>query len=117
MIRFVADENFNNDIVRGLMRRVPGIDIVRVQDAGLTGADDPSVLEWVAHQDRIILTHDVSTLIGLAYERIRQGEGVPGVIAVPQSLAVGAAVEDLALIAECSSGDEWQDQVRYLPLR
>ncbi len=36
-----ADENLNNDIIRGLLRRNPDIDIVRVQDAGLSGADDP----------------------------------------------------------------------------
>lgn len=27
MLRFLADENFNNDIVRGLLRRVPDLDI------------------------------------------------------------------------------------------
>ena len=44
MLRFAADENFNGDIVRGLLRRNPQLDVVRVQDAGLSGADDPSVL-------------------------------------------------------------------------
>jgi len=41
MVRFVADENFNNDIVRGMLRRAPDLDIVRVQDVELSGADDP----------------------------------------------------------------------------
>jgi hypothetical protein len=41
MLRFAADENFNGDIVRGLLRRNPKLDIVRVQDVGLSGADDP----------------------------------------------------------------------------
>lgn len=41
MLRFAADENFNADIVRGLRRRLPELDIVRVQDVGLSGADDP----------------------------------------------------------------------------
>ena len=48
MLRLASDENFNNNIVRGLLRRKPDIDIVRIQDVGLTGADDPTVLEWVA---------------------------------------------------------------------
>ncbi len=48
MLRLVADENFNNDIVRGLLRRKPDLDIVRIQDAGLSGADDPAVLEWAS---------------------------------------------------------------------
>jgi hypothetical protein len=37
MLRLAADENFNADIVRGLRRRLPELDIVRVQDAGLSG--------------------------------------------------------------------------------
>lgn len=37
MTRFLADENFNNQIVRGILRQAPSIDIdiVRVQDVGL----------------------------------------------------------------------------------
>lgn len=61
MLALAADENFNNDIVRGLRRRMPELDIVRIQDAGLSGADDPTVLEWAAREGRILLTHDVST--------------------------------------------------------
>ena len=58
-IRFVADENFNNNIIRGLLRRHPDLDIVGIQDAGLSGADDPTVLEWAAQEKRILLTHDM----------------------------------------------------------
>ena len=41
MLRLAFDENLNNDILRGLLRRAPALDIVRVQDADLGGADDP----------------------------------------------------------------------------
>ena len=36
MLLLVADENFNNDIVRGLLRRKPDLDIVRIQDVGVS---------------------------------------------------------------------------------
>jgi hypothetical protein len=55
MLRFAADENFNNDIVWGLLRRNPQLNIVRIQDAGLAGADDPTVLAWAADEGRILL--------------------------------------------------------------
>jgi hypothetical protein len=45
MLFLIADENFNNAIVRGLLRLKPNLDIVRVQDVGLSGADDPTILE------------------------------------------------------------------------
>jgi hypothetical protein len=48
MLALAADENFNNDIIRGLLRRKPDLNLVRAQDAGLSGADDPIVLEWAA---------------------------------------------------------------------
>jgi predicted nuclease of predicted toxin-antitoxin system len=50
MLRLLADENLNGNIVRGIRRRIDGLDLVRVQDLGLTGADDPTVLAWAAEQ-------------------------------------------------------------------
>jgi hypothetical protein len=38
LIPLAIDENFNNDILRGALRRSPQLDIVRVQDFGLAGA-------------------------------------------------------------------------------
>jgi hypothetical protein len=117
MTRFLADEDFNNDIVRGLLRRVAGVDVVRVQDIGLRGATDDAVLAGAAEAGRVLLTHDSSTLIARAFARVQRGERMPGVIVVLQSLGVGAAIDDLVLVAECSSSEDWNDQVRYLPLR
>ena len=51
MLRLAADENLNNDIIRGLLRRQPDIDLIRVQDVGLSGAGDPAVLEWAAREE------------------------------------------------------------------
>jgi predicted nuclease of predicted toxin-antitoxin system len=58
MVRLLSDENFNGDIVRGLLLRRPDLDLRRVQDAGLEAADDPTILEWAAANNRIVLTHD-----------------------------------------------------------
>ncbi|MEW5717148.1 MAG: DUF5615 family PIN-like protein [Chloroflexota bacterium] len=117
MLRLVADENFNGDIVRGLLRREPTLDLVRVQDVGLSGAADPTILEWAAQAGRVILTHDVTTVTRYAYERVRAGKPMPGVFEASRSISIGHAIEDILLLAECSSEDEWEGQVRYLPLR
>ena len=69
-MRLLADENFNGTILRGLIRRLPGLDLIRVQDVGLRNADDPAILEWAAREERILLTHDVATITMYAYERI-----------------------------------------------
>ena len=62
MLKFVADENFNNDILRGLLRKMSKLDIVRVQDTEFSRATDPEVLEWAAQEHRVLLTHDVKTI-------------------------------------------------------
>ncbi|MBC8265038.1 MAG: DUF5615 family PIN-like protein [Anaerolineales bacterium] len=108
--------NFNNDIVRGLWRRKPELDIVRIQDAGLSGADDPTVLEWAAREGRVLLTHDVTTMTRYAYERVRADQPMPGVFEVSRAVPIGLAIEDILLLAECSLEGEWEGQVRYLPL-
>ena len=62
MLKFLADENFNRHIVRGLTRRKPEIDIARVQDVGLRTLDDVTILEWAENDQRILLTHDAATI-------------------------------------------------------
>ena len=116
MLRLVADENLNNNIVRGLLRRQPQLDIVRIQDVGLSGADDPTVLEWAAQEGRVLLTHDVSTITKYAYERVRSGQTMPGVFEVGRDVPIGRAIDDILLVAEYSLDDEWEGQVRYLPV-
>jgi len=117
MLRLAVDENLNNDIVRGLLRQRSDLDIVRVQDVGLSGADDPTILEWAAQEGRILLTNDVSTITRYAYERVSVGKPMPGVFEVGPSVPIGVAIEDILLLVEYSEEREWEGQVRYLPLR
>ena len=117
MLRWLVDENFNNNIVRALFRESRDLDIVRAQDAGLAGKDDETLLAWAAMQVSILLTHDVSTITAHAYRRVMKGDRRPGVFEVSQRVPVRAAVEDVLLLTECSQPGEWEGQVRYLPLR
>ena len=117
MLLLVADENFNNDIVRGLLRRKPDLEIVRVQDVGLSGADDPTILEWAGQANRVLLTHDVTTITKYAYERVEAGKRMPGVIEVGRPGALAVAIEDILLLSETSEVDEWEGRIIYLPLR
>jgi hypothetical protein len=116
-VRWAADENLNNDVLRGLLRRKPDADIARIQDVGLSGADDPTILEWVAQNKRVLLTHDASTMTHYAYQRVRAGKSMPGRFQVSRDISIGMVIEDLVLLTECSLEGEWEGQVRYLPLR
>ncbi|WP_304607856.1 DUF5615 family PIN-like protein [Leptolyngbya sp. PCC 6406] len=117
MLRLLADENFNNQLVRGILRRRSEIDIVRVQDVGLSETDDRVILEWAAQQGRILLTHDVETMTRYAYERAQAGLEMPGVFEISRSVPVRLAIEEIILITEGSFEGEWEGQVQYLSLR
>lgn len=116
MLKLLADETFDNTIIRGLLRRNSRIDIVRVQDAELSGQDDPTVLALAAQENRVLLTHDVATITKYAYERVAKGYSMPGVIEVRTEAPIGQIIEDILLILECIATGELEGQILYLPL-
>ncbi|VAW32567.1 hypothetical protein MNBD_CHLOROFLEXI01-1032 [hydrothermal vent metagenome] len=85
MIKLATDENFNGKILRGVLRRNPQIDIVRIQDSPVYQADDPIVLAWAAQENRILLTHDIRTMAAYAFERIEQSLPMSGLFQVSQA--------------------------------
>ena len=116
MLRLAADENFNGRIPRGLQRRISDLDVVRVQDTPLCGADDPPLLEWAAERGKILLTHDQATLVGYANERLAVGKKMPGVIAVRTDAPIGSVVEDLELLIQAGEAGELDNRIIFVPL-
>lgn len=116
MIRFLLDENFNGKIVRGLRARKPNVDMIRVQDTEISGADDPTVLEWAAKEGRILLTHDLDTMTKYANDRIEQGLPLAGVIFVRDTLPIAKVIDDLLTILGASEAGEWENRTDFLPL-
>ena len=115
MLRLVSDENFNGNIVRGLLRRNPELPLVRVQDVGLRQTPDADILEWAATQERVLLSHDASTVPAAAYQRIGDGKPMPGVFIVPDRMPIGQAIDEILFLVDVDPG-EWKDQVLFLPL-
>jgi predicted nuclease of predicted toxin-antitoxin system len=116
-MRLAADENFDNDMLRGLLRLKPETDIIRVQDVGLAGIDDPTILAWAAREGRLLLTHDVETMPYFAYERIKMGEPMPGLVEVSLTTPLGKIIEDLIVLIEVSREGEWENKVLFIPFR
>ena len=114
-MRFLADENFNNEILRGVRRRVPDADITRIQDTELAGEPDTRILEWAAQYGYIVLTHDISTMRGYFYERVNVDLPVPGLFLIHGTKPVGEVIDTLVLILLASDESEWAGEIRYLP--
>jgi hypothetical protein len=117
MAKFATDENFNNRILRGVLRIEPELDVVRVQDTEAAGTGDEAILEWAAKEGRVLLTHDAKTVIAFAYQRVREGKPMPGVLEVNDSIPIGRAVDYIILVAGASLEGEWENQVRFAPLK
>jgi hypothetical protein len=116
MLKFLADENFNNDIVRAVLLCQPPCDLQRVQDVGLSGVDDDNLLAWAAAQDRIVVTHDRATMPDVAYKRIVAGVAMPGIDAVNDRAPLRQSIDELILIASCGDSADFANRVLYLPL-
>ncbi len=116
MLRLISDQNFSGRILRGIGLRIPDLDLVRALDAGLTKAPDSALLQWAAEEDRILLTHDVNIIPGFAYDRVRAGLGMPGVFLVDSHMAIGQAIDQLVVVIECSTPEDWKDRVEFFPL-
>jgi len=116
VLRLLADENFNGRILRALLRQIPDLDVVRAQDTAMYGADDPALLQFAADENRVLLTHDVETLVGYAWERVRSGLSMPGVIVALTDRPIGQVIEDLEILLLASQPEELEAQIRFLPL-
>ena len=116
MLKLVSDEYFNGDILRGLFRRRPDLDVVRVQDVGLSATPDPDILEWAASEGRVLLTHDRDTMPSFAHGRVSGRQPMPGVFLVSDVMPIGQAIDEILLAVECLTPDECKDFVRFFPL-
>lgn len=114
-MRLLTDENFNGTILRGLIRRLPELDIVRVQDVGLMNTDDPEILEWAANERRILLTHDVATITMYACQRVNQGLPMIGVVEVITKSPIGKIIDDLELFICCGEPEDYEGRVLFIP--
>jgi hypothetical protein len=116
VLALAADENFKEQIVTGLRRHLPGVDVVTIRKAGLAGTPDPGVLAWAAEGGRVVVTHDTRTMGNHAYERVAAGEPMPGVVEIPDLMPIGKAIEELLLVVQLLDPEEMRDRVLRLPL-
>ena len=117
-IRFLADEDLYDAIVQGLRSRESAIDILDVKTAGLRGTKDPEILELAVQEDRLLITHDRSTMTRHFKERFKAGKPAPGVLVIPQQpSAIGEIIESRLLVWTASDPDEWRNQIVFFPFR
>ena len=113
--KFQADADLHFEIVLGVVRREPSVDFQSAQEVFADGANDHSVLHRAAGEDRILISHDVSTMPG-TFRAFLALNRSPGLFLVPQNVPIGRAIADIVLIWSASDAHEWRDRITWLPL-
>jgi hypothetical protein len=114
-VSFQADADLNEDIVTGVLRRVPEIDFQTAGEAELENLPDPDVLTLAAQEGRILVTHDRRTMPAHFGQFIENQES-PGLIVISQNIDVLSAIEDLILIWTASESEEYINLILTVPI-
>ena len=114
-VRFQADADLNEIILRATIRREPAIDFQTAPAAGLAGLKDPEVLAIASKDGRVLVTHDRKTMPRHFASYITASTS-PGLVVIPQHLPIASAVEDLLLIWSATEPEEWTSRICFLPL-
>ena len=114
-VRFQADADLNQILLKATLRREPSIDFQTANFAGLVSRSDTEVLRIAARDGRVLVTHDRTTMPKHFAEVVMTSTSA-GVIVVPQKMAVNAVVDDLVLIWAASESEEWVNRIQSLPL-
>src|SRR5882724_9075249 len=116
MLRLLIDHDLDQDILRGLRRRVPELDAVTAYEIGKSEAPDPELLAWAAEAGRVLVTHDRTTMLAHAARRLATGNDIAGVIIVSRRIPISTAIDELEIAVMCSEQDEWKNVVCHIPL-
>src|ERR1035438_8965774 len=114
-IRFQADADLDERIVRGLKRRQRAVDFRTAAESGLIGVPDPGVLRIAAELDRILVSHDERTM-PRHFGDFLAIHSTPGVLVIPQRTSLAVGIEELLTIWEASEAEEWRDRLVWIPL-
>jgi hypothetical protein len=115
MAQFLTDENFDGRILRGLLRQRPELNIIRVQDVNLRSTKDQIILEWAYQANRVLLTHDISTITKFSKQRIAAGLNTAGIIFIVDATPIGRVIVDVFYLID-RLVDDWENTTWFVPL-
>jgi hypothetical protein len=116
-MKWLADENFRQAIIRGVAQRMPGFDSLRAQDVPeIAGRDDVTLLEWATRERRILLTHDVSTMQSAMLQVLTRQQECAPIVLVNNFLPTLTVIEGIILLDQCFLPRDWEAGLIRLPL-
>jgi hypothetical protein len=114
-VRFQADNDLRFAIVKAVRRREPAVDFSSAHESRLEGVDDPELLDRAASEGRVLVSHDLRTLLDHFRSRLMAGKSSPGLLVVSQYALISDVAEALIAIWAVAEPSDLRDQVYHLP--
>ena len=114
-VRFLADANFNQKVVAGLLLKEPAIDFALPQTLIPDRMKDSEILDLALLSGRVVVSHDVTTMPHW-FDRCLEERGCAGLILVPTKISIREAIDDLLVIWHVTEAEEWTNRIEWLPL-
>lgn len=113
-VRFQADADLNEDIVKGVLRREAKVDFQTATAASLRLLSDLEVLTMAARAGRLLVSHDRRTM-PRAFSAFVSSNVSPGLLIVSQKADLLTTIDQLLLVWSASEAEEWTNQLFTIP--
>lgn len=114
-LRFQADNDLKFAIVKAVRQREPSIDFLSAPESQLHVVGDPELLERVAEDGRVLVSHDRHTMLRHFHDRLTAAKSSPGLLVVSQGAPIGEVVEALVVLWSVTDPEELRDPVFHVP--
>ena len=112
-IRFQADNDLNQNIVKALRRLEPSIDFQTAHAANLRDLPDPEVLAYAANARRVLVSHDITTMPRHFGDFIQTADS-SGVLIAIQERPMSVVIEELLMLWMFDEAEDWVNRIRVL---
>ena len=107
-ISLLCDEHIPYSVVKGLRRR--GLDVVTVQEKGLSSADDEEIMQYALNNNLCIYTRDTDFL-----RHHKAGSKHAGIIYHhPLAYSIGEAIRRILILNEVAESEELKGRIKFL---
>ncbi len=116
--RFLLDEHVNPAIQRQLLRRSSEIVVRRIGGFGAPpkGTSDAELLRWAEANRFVLVSEDRRTLPDCLNDHLSGGNHSYGILWIRPNATIGQLIDELYLIWQTCTEDEFVDHGIFIPL-
>src|SRR5262245_62146813 len=121
-LRFLLDGNLPGRLLAAVLNHnamgMHPVDVIQVGEPPdlPRGTQDPEILIWAESEDRILVSHDLSTLPIFLADHTKAGRYSPGIFLIRHGATLREVVDFIVLAAHASEPWEWAGRCQFIPV-